>query len=134
VDAGERLRAPTLHTTPKENAYVNLLVTFWMQTSNLEVHKSIVPQDLFFFCGTIESDINKRKKKGCAPNKQARAKSNSAKSQVWKGFFFPIKEVNSGKPLSLFSLDTLRNQGFSEKMLGARKQVQITQIVPPLYS
>jgi hypothetical protein len=28
----------------------------------------------------------------------------------------------------------LRNQGFSEKMLGARKQVQITQIVPPLYS
>jgi hypothetical protein len=27
----------------------------------------------------------------------------------------------------------LRNQGFSEKMPGARKQVQITQIVPPLY-
>jgi hypothetical protein len=38
------------YTTAKEKVYVNLFVTFLIQTLNLEVpkvHKSIVPQDFF---------------------------------------------------------------------------------------
>jgi hypothetical protein len=44
------------YTMAKEKVYVNLFVTFLIQTLNLEVpkvHKSIVPQDQVFFCGTM---------------------------------------------------------------------------------
>jgi hypothetical protein len=38
-----------------------------------------------------------------------------------EGVFFKKKEVNRVKPLRLFSLETSRNQGFSEKNAGCKK-------------
>jgi hypothetical protein len=64
--------------------------------------------------------LSTSKKKECAPNEQARAKSNSAQLQVGR-IFFEKKEVKRVKSLRLFSLETSRNQGFSEINAGCKK-------------
>jgi hypothetical protein len=62
---------------------------------------------------------SKKKKDVLQTNKQ---EQNPTALSCWlEGVFFKKKEVNRVKPLRLFSLETSRNQGFSEKKAGCEK-------------
>jgi hypothetical protein len=102
---------PLSQTPPACHRYIHKIILKYItdyaaakRGLNLEVpkvHKSIVPQDQFFF---VDNGFRvliwlwdyrqaKKKKKECAPHEQARAKSNSTKSLVGRSFFWK-KEVN----------------------------------------